>query len=406
MLTPDAALAEMLGHIEPLGEIEELPIAYACGRILAEAPASDVDIPPFRKAMMDGFAVRSSDFAGAPRDAGGVWFAVAGESRAGAPFEGLCQSGQAIEIYTGAEIPDDLDAVVMVEHSTREGQRVRLEDEPGANQHVQARAEILASGARPFEVGRRLSPTDLGVLAAIGAHPLRVFRQVRVAILTTGDELVPPWEPLGPGQIREGNTLTLAARCLQLDLEVVRVGIVPDDEAVLLREFESALESADALITTGGVSMGKYDLVGKTFEALGIEPLLHKVAVKPGKPIWFGKRGLKPVLGLPGNPVSSQLGMEIFVRPLLAKLAGATGCELTAATRLGVWCGPTRTAGWRQENLPCRVAHDAQGRVELHPLVYRGSADLVTVASAQAFAILGAEATVEAGATIEYRPLS
>ena len=321
MLTPSEALAEMLGHIEPLGEVEELPIAYACGRVLAEAPASDVDIPPFRKAMMDGFAVRAADFEGAPREDGGVWFAVAGESRAGVPFDGTCQCGQVIEIYTGAEIPDNLDAVVMVEHSTRDGNRVLLKDAPPANQHVQARAEILATGSKPFEVGRRLSPTDLGVLAAIGAHPLRVFRQVRVAVLTTGDELVPPWEPLGPGQIREGNTLTLAARCLQLDLEVVRVGIVPDDEEVLKSEFTTALGLADALITTGGVSMGKYDLVGKTFEALGVEPLLHKVAVKPGKPIWFGKRGKQPVLGLPGNPVSSQLGMEIFVKPVRFALA-------------------------------------------------------------------------------------
>jgi molybdopterin molybdotransferase len=405
MLTPDQALAEVLGHIAPLADIEELPIAYAAGRVLAEAPASDVDIPPFRKSMMDGYAVRRADFEGAPRDDGGVWFPVAGESRAGAPFEGFVQAGQAIEIYTGAELPDELDAVVMVERATREGNRVCLRDDPRVDQHVQARAEILAAGAQPFEAGRRLSPVDLGVLAAIGAHPLRVRRQVKVAVLTTGDELVPPWEPLGPGQIREGNTLVLAARCLQLELEVVRVGIVPDDEEILYAEFERALGMADALITTGGVSMGRYDLVGKTFERLGVRPVLHKVAVKPGKPIWFGMQGNKPVLGLPGNPVSALLGLEIFVRPALAKLAGATGDELLAPRRRGVWRGKSTTAGDREDNLPCTLSQDAEGLTELHPLRYRGSADLVTVASAQAFAVLPAGTSAEPGQAIDYRPL-
>ena len=405
MRTPDEALAEILGHIEPLTDHEELPIAFAAGRVLAAAPESDVDIPPFRKSMMDGFAVRAADFSGAPRDRGGVWFSVAGESRAGAPFDGLVQSGQAIEIYTGAEVPDALDAVVMVERSERDGNRVLLTDEPSEGQHVQARAEILAAGSRPFETGRRLSPADLGVLAAIGAHPLRVVRQVKVSVLTTGDELVPPWEPLGPGQIREGNTLVLAARSLQLDLEVVRVGIVPDDPELLSTEFGRALESSDALITTGGVSMGKYDLVGQTFEALGVQPILHKVAVKPGKPIWFGMQGRKPVLGLPGNPVSALLGLEIFVRPALAKLAGATGNELRAPRGRGVWKGSARQAGGREENLPCTLSQDEAGVTELTPLVYRGSADLVTVASAEAFAVLPAGSSVEPGQVVAFRPL-
>ncbi|QDU69034.1 gephyrin-like molybdotransferase Glp [Engelhardtia mirabilis] len=405
MLTPSQALAQILATIEPIGDVDEMPLTHAAGRVLAKPAVSDIDMPPFRRAMMDGFAVRSADFDGPKLDDGSIQLNCCGEAKAGAPFEGLVLPGNCIEIYTGAEVPDECDAVVMIERTSRQGNRVRLLDSARAGQHVQARADILAEGAQVLAPGRRLTPVDVSVLAAIGAHPVSVFRPVRVSILTTGDELVPAWVKPQKGQIREGNTLFLAHRCFELFHEVLEVGIVPDDEALLERDFGRALESSDALITTGGVSMGKYDLVGKTFEKLGVEPVLHKVAVKPGKPIWFGMRGPKPVLGLPGNPVSALLGLEAFVRPALARLGGETGAGTQERLRRAVWSGPARDAGDRQLNYPCRLEQDADGRERLVPLDWKGSADIVTVIHAEALAVLPADERVEEGQTIDYRPL-
>lgn len=406
MLTPALALAQILEHIQPLGEVEEVPLVHAAGRVLARSLDSDVDVPPFRKAMMDGFAVRSEDAAG-PRTARGEFDLVCvGESRAGAAFSGSVAPGQCVEIYTGAPVPEDCDAVVVVEKSRRSANRVSLLDNPRAGQHVAQRGEILALGAPVFGPGRRLSPADLGVLAAIGAHPVPVFGRVRVAVLTTGDELVPPWHRPGPDQIREGNTLQLASRCLQLELEVTRVGIAPDDEDILESEFRAALDESHALITTGGVSMGKYDLVGKVLEKVGAEPILHKVAVKPGKPIWFGMAGQKPVFGLPGNPVSALLGMELFVRPALAKLGGVRGSELEEVLHTGRWSGGSVSADERQQNLPCRLERDPAGPPRLCPLPWRGSADVVAVAEAEALAVVPPGVSLAGGELLAFRPLA
>lgn len=405
MLTPTEALTQILAAIEPLGETEEVALPLATGRVLAEAPVSDISIPPFRKAMMDGFALRAAEFEGPRDDQGRIQLNCVGESRAGAPFEGMILPGHCIEIYTGAEVPDELDQVVMVEQSELRENRVFLSGDAKSSAHIQVPGEILTEGAAPLAAGRRLSAVDLSVLAAMGAHPLKVHRRVRTAVLTTGDELVPVWEKPERGQIREGNTLFLNSRLQDLEHDVVGVGIVPDEEQILLEEFGKLLDEVDCLITTGGVSMGKYDLVGRVFEQLGVEPHLHKVAVKPGKPIWFGMRGRVPVLGLPGNPVSSLLGLELFVRPVLAKLGGATGAELEERLCTGVWSGRETRPGDRQHNLPVRLSQGDDGRTLLEPLAWKGSADIVTVAEAQALAVVPAGTSAKPGDVLHYRPL-
>ncbi|MEZ5978754.1 MAG: molybdopterin molybdotransferase MoeA [Planctomycetota bacterium] len=407
MLTPTEALARVLEALRPIGERETCQLAFAAGRVLAERPVSDVDLPPFRKSMMDGYAVRSEDLAGPRRADGACVLVCGGESRAGAPFAGDVLPGRCVEIFTGAEVPVDCDQVVMVERTEREGNRVLVRAESSRDEHVQERGAILRAGEGPFEVGRRLTPVDLSVLASMGVAEVPVFRQVRVAVLTTGDELVPPWVVPGPGQIREGNTFFLASRLLHLDHEVTEVGAIPDDEELLREHFGRVLDDADAVVTTGGVSMGKYDLVGKVFEELGVEPRLHKVAVKPGKPIWFGMRGPKPVLGLPGNPVSAVLGLELFVRPALAKLSGVSDArELGERLRKGRWNGPRRTAPERQDNLPCTVAPGDDGVDVLEPVAYQGSADVVGAARATAFAIVPQGGAIERGELVEFRPLA
>jgi molybdopterin molybdotransferase len=253
--------------------------------------------------------------------------------------------------------------------------------------------------------GRRLRAADLAVLAAVGCDPVPVFLRPRVSVLTTGDELVPPSETPGPGQIREGNTYYLRAAALAAGCELLGSGRVADDEDELRQAFGAALEEGDALITSGGVSVGKYDLVGKVLESLGVEPVLHKVAIKPGKPIWFGMRGDVPVFGLPGNPVSSMLGFEVFVRPALARLGGSSLDACTAPLRAGRWAGESIEPYWREQNVPCRIEQAGDGVDELHPLPWRGSADMVGVADADAFAVIPADASLSAGERASYRPL-
>lgn len=402
MRTPSEAIADILGRIEPGRAVERVPLAAARGRVLAEAVRSDVDLPPFEKSAMDGFAVHSADFEGAD---GPVELVCVGESRAGAPFEGSVGRGECTEIYTGAELSAGCDAVVMVEKAERDGDRVRLDDRPRPHQHVSHRGEILSVGAEVLEPGRRLGTEDLGVLAAVGCALVPVFRKPRVSVLTTGDELVPVDRTPAHGQIREGNTIVLAASCEAVGCEVLECAIVPDDEAVLLERFGAALETSDALVTTGGVSMGKYDLVGATFEKLGVEPVLHKVAIKPGKPIWFGLRGSTPVFGLPGNPVSSLLGFRVFVQPALARMAGAGDEEQRERLARGVWQGPPTRPQWRQQNLPAVVEEREDGRRHLVPVPWRGSADMVGVSRATALAVVPPDTVVETGQELFYRPL-
>jgi len=404
MRTPREAITEIVGRIRTPAGKESVRLRDADGRVLAERVASDVDLPPFEKSAMDGFAVRSADFGG-DGGVGRVELRCVGESRAGQPFAGDVPAGACVEIFTGAELPPDCDAVVMVERSRREGDRVTLEDAvaPGAN--VSHRGEILREGREVAVPGLRLAPADLAVLAAVGCDPVPVYPRPRVSILTTGDELVSPRAVPGPGQIREGNTLFLAAACERAGATVLRAGVLPDDPAALAAGFGAALEESDAVITTGGVSVGKYDLVGAAFEELGVQPVLHKVAIKPGKPIWFGLRGEVPVFGLPGNPVSSLLGFEVFVRPALARMAGAGVEEQGERLGEGTWAGPRTATNARQQNLPSRVERGPNGVERLVPLPWRGSADIVGVSRATAFAIVPPGQSLEPGQRIRYRPL-
>jgi molybdopterin molybdotransferase len=403
MLSPEEALARILERVGHAAATESVPLASAAGRCLAQETVSDVDLPPFEKSMMDGFALSSRDIAGSGH---GPWrLRVVGESRAGAPCASALRSGECIEIFTGAELPAALDTVLMVEHAQREGDWVSFSRRPAPGENVSHRGEILRTGQRVHAPRRRLSPADLSVLASIGCDPVRVFRRPRVSVLTTGDELVPPARRPGPGQIREGNTLFLAAACAGLGCEVVRSGIVRDDPAALAQAFGQALEDSDVLLTTGGVSVGKYDLVGAAFEALGVEPVLHKVAVKPGKPIWFGMRGAQPVFGLPGNPVSTLLGFEVFVRAALVRLAGDDPALEAERIARGRWLGARERGGERQVNLPVRVRAGADGVPELEPVPHRGSADNLAAACADGLAIVPIGGELRPGALADYRPL-
>lgn len=424
MLSPDEALAEILLRVGSLarrdGNVEEVPIAEAVGRVLARPAISDLDLPPFEKSAMDGYAVHVSDFGDAAerslptepplpieRELAVIErkLAVVGEAKAGAPFTGVVPKGSCVAIYTGAEVPADCDAVVMVERTEADEERgeVVIRDAVRCGQNVCHRGQDLKLGGTVVEPGHRIRAADVSVLASVGCDPVPVLRRPRVSVLTTGDELVPPSAQPGPGQIREGNTLHLATMTRALGCEVVRSGILPDEPDALVRSFADALEHSDAVITTGGVSMGKYDLVGDAFAAVGVECVFHKVKIKPGKPLWFGLAGEVPVFALPGNPVSCLVGHTVFVRPALQQLAGER--EPASEVGRGVWCGPDTEPNWREQHLPVarRVADD--GRLELHPVPWNGSGDVVGLARADALARIPFDVSVRSGELVDFRPL-
>jgi molybdopterin molybdotransferase len=324
-----------------------------------------------------------------------------GESRAGAPFDGEVPPGACAAIYTGAELPRGTDAVVMVEDSRVDGSRVSLKGRVRVGQNVCHRGQDVRAGDVVVAAGRRLSPADLAVLASVGVDPVPVVRRVRVALLTTGDELVAPSAQPGPGEIRESNTFELAALARRAGATVENLGVVRDEPKALARRLSDALLGCDVLVTTGGVSMGKYDCVGGALEALGVRCVFHKVALKPGKPIWFGLFGAKPVFALPGNPVSCFVGFEFFVRPALAKLERES--EFRPRVRRGRWLGRELAANPREQALPCTTRAGADGVEELVPVRWNGSADVVGFARAEALAVVPRDTRVAPGEMVEYR---
>lgn len=412
MRRPKEAVSIILDRAEPGLGTEHVPLAEALDRVLAEDVLSDLDLPPFPKSAMDGFAVHLADFEDHPSDSedhspdAEVRLRQIGEARAGAPFSGSIARGECVAIYTGGELPADLDAVVMVEKSRGEGEFVFLVDTPKPRQHVCERGEDLREGELVMARGKRLSAADLSVLASVGCEPVPVHRRPRVAIVTTGDELVAPTERPGPGQIREGNTLHLAAMARAAGAEVVRSGVVRDDHGDLAAVFADLLESVDVLITTGGVSMGKYDLVGDALEACGVEQVFHKVAIKPGKPVWFGCKGERMVFGLPGNPVSCLVGHEVFVRPALAKLCGEPEPRWVPALRSARWVGANTKPNDREQNIPVSVVQGADGVDELDLVRWKSSADIVGLSRADGLVVVPPSEVLEAGQLVSFRPLA
>jgi molybdopterin molybdotransferase len=400
VLAPGEALSEILGRLAPLGGTEHVAIGAAVGRVLARAQSSDVDLPPFEKSAMDGFAVHAADFEGRAERS----LPILGESRAGEPMGAEVPRGACAAIYTGAELPRGCDAVVIVERSERlpDG-RVLLRDRPHPGQHVCHRGQDLRLGDTVLPAGRRLRAADLSVLASVGADPVPVAPRPRVAIWTSGNELVEPSARPGPGQIREGNTLHLAALSRAAGASVIEQGIVRDDPERLAERFEHALEGCDALVTTGGVSMGDYDFVGRALERAGVEPVFHRVAIKPGKPLWFGMRGAVPVFALPGNPVSCLVNHAVFVRPALELLGG----ELPAPRRTGRgrWAGSETAPNDREQHVPAAIEVGDDAVVRLVPVRWNGSADVVGLSRAEALAVVPIGAALREGDPVDFRRL-
>lgn len=322
MLSVDEARALVLEHARPCAE-EAVPLAAAAGRVLAQPVAALHHVPPFDNSEMDGFAVQ----AGPP----GRSLGVVGEARAGAPFAGVVGAGEAVRISTGAAFPAGADGVVPVERTEEPGAAaVTVLDAVTEGQHVRRAGDDVRAGVVTLQPGTRLGPAEVGVAASGGHASVRCHGRPRVVVLTTGDELVAPGAPLGPGQIHEANLLTLRALTTGDGAELVRAEHVADDAAATRAAVGRALADADLLLISGGLSVGTHDHVKPALDDAGVREVFWRVALRPGKPTWFGTHGRTLVLGLPGNPVSTMVTYLLFGRPAVRVLQGLDPRSRTA----------------------------------------------------------------------------
>jgi molybdopterin molybdotransferase len=317
---------EIVVREPPLLGSEYVALPQALGRILSDPVAAGRDVPPFRNAAMDGYAVRASDVATASPDTP-ARLRILEVVGAGSVPRQTVTGGYATKIMTGSPMPDGADAVVRVEDTEEQDGHVRLLASVAPGTSVRHPGEDMRAGETVLLPGHTLRPADLGLLASLGVAVLRVRRRPQVAILATGDELVDLGQPLGPGQIVNSNAYTLAAAVEEAGGVPCMLGIVRDTPEATRSAFADALAS-DMVLSTGGVSMGTFDLVRQTLADLGVTEHFWKIAQKPGKPLTFGTRGRVPIFGLPGNPVSSLVCFYVYVRPALRAMSGLTRLHL------------------------------------------------------------------------------
>lgn len=321
MLSVEEARQQMLESI-PVLPTEKRGILDCAGYVLAEALHAAENIPPFDNSAMDGFAVRSADVKDASKENPAV-LSVVETIAAGYAPEKHVSSGQAARIMTGAMMPDGADAVVMQEVTELAGDKVKIFENVEENENVRFTGESVKQGDCVMSPGKVLRAPEVSMLASLNCAEVTVHRKPTVAVVSTGDELTPLGEPLLPGKIRDSNRYGMYAQVQNAGSTPIDMGIAPDDEAETERIFRESLAKADALITSGGVSVGEHDVVKNVLTKLG-KMNFWRVAMKPGKPQAYGIIDGKPIFGLPGNPVSSLVVFELFVRPALLKMAGHT----------------------------------------------------------------------------------
>jgi molybdopterin molybdotransferase len=366
------ALARVLAYAEPLAQ-EPAPLAEAHGRVLASDLAALRTQPPADVSAMDGYAVRAADVASVP-----ARLRLVGEVAAGHPFEGTVAAGEAARIFTGGVVPPGADTIVIQENTAREGDIVIVTTAAGSGKHVRLAGLDFARGAVLLAKGRRLTDRDLALAAAMNHPTVPVYRRPRLAVLATGDELVMPGATPGFGEIVYSNGYATMALARREGCEVVDLGIVPDRLAETAAAVRRARDlGADVLVTSGGASVGDYDLVQKALAAEGLALSFWKVALRPGRPMMHGRLGAMHVLGLPGNPVSAYVCAVLFLIPLIRRLAGRSdvepapeaallGCDLAANDERADYMRATLAAG--TEGLPVATPAPLQDSSMLTPL--------------------------------------
>ena len=397
MITVDKALGIVLENIDTL-DGETVKIDDANGRILAQEIRADIDLPPFDRARMDGYALRANDAGVAPAK-----LRVIGEIAAGAQFDREVGSGEAVKIFTGAPLPKGTDSVQKVEVTRANGQTVEILESVKVGQFVTPRASEVVAGEVVARLGNEIGPAELAVLASFGYDTVRVGKRPRVAVLSTGSELVPVTVKPTAAQIRNSNSYTLAAYAQRAGATVDLFDTVQDTEEATRNALLEASNDRDLVITSGGVSMGDYDLVKAALKEIGAEIFFDKVIIRPGKPVVFARRGTTFFFGLPGNPVSTSVTFSVFVRPAIRRMQGESS-PLTGTVQ-AVLSTSIKDSSSRRSYLPGRLFIE-EGRAIVESLKWGGSSDLVAFMKANALIIVSEEVhEIAAGEQVEVMPL-
>jgi molybdopterin molybdotransferase len=391
MLSVNDAIEALLREARPLVETERIGLLAGLGRTLAEDVVAAIDVPPADNSAMDGYALRHADW----RDAGTALPLSLRITAGSAP--GTLQAGTAARIFTGAEVPAGADTVVMQEDCEEAGAGVRILTLPPAGANIRRRGQDLSAGQRVLATGHRMRPQDLGLAASLGVAEVAAYRRLRVAVLSTGDELVEPGETARPGQIYNSNRFTMQGQLAAWGFDVVDLGVARDRPEAVREKLTRAAAQADVIVTSGGVSVGEEDHVKEVVEALGSLDL-WRIAVKPGKPFAFGRVLGKPFIGLPGNPVSVFVTLLVIARPYLFACQGV-GEVLPQAL-----VGPARFAkkGTAREDY-LRVRSTAEG-LELFPNLSSGV--LYSTCWGDGLVRQRAGVDIRAGDVVEYLPFA
>jgi molybdopterin molybdotransferase len=378
MISVAEAQERLLATVKPLGP-EQVALSHAGGRVLAEDVVARRTQPPFAASAMDGYAVRAADVARIPAE-----LRVVGNVPAGESYAGTVGTGEAVRIFTGAPVPEGADCIVIQEDTERRGDLVIVREGAAAGRYVRPAGLDFRAGEPGPKAGRRMTARDVGLAAAMNRPWLLVRRRPRVAILPTGDEVVMPGDPVGPNQIVSSNALALGALVESVGAIAVQLPIAPDESGALQRIADGA-SGADLLITTGGASVGDHDLIRDALGATGLSLDFWTVAMRPGKPLMVGRYRDTPMIGLPGNPVSTLVCGLLFVKPAIERLLGLS--EPPAPPLKARLKTPLEENDRRQDYLRARLARASDGALEAEPFKRQDSSMLALLAAADCLVI-------------------
>lgn len=384
LMPVNQALTHLLSSVNTVPDVESIPLELADGRILAQPVTSILNVPAFNNSAMDGYAIRADELS-TDLQTSQTEFELVGKALAGQPFDGELQNGQCIRIMTGAVAPDSANAVAMQENTKAEGVRITLCQNHKLNENIRFAGEDMKQGQAVFDAGHKITSVDIGLLASLGVPEVLVYRKLRVALFSTGDELKLPGEPLATGDIYDSNRHSIKAMLKRMNVEVIDMGIIRDDKNAIINAFLTADTEADAVISSGGVSVGEADYTKEVLDELGdIE--FWKVAMKPGKPFAFGNLPNSVFFGLPGNPVSATVTFHVLAVPTLVKMMGTsyqTPLSLPAKTLAKIKKRPGRMDFQRG------IAQiDEQGQLTVMPLSAQGSGILSSMSRANCYIVL------------------
>lgn len=387
------ALEKMLSAISPIHDTESVLLKQALGRVLAADITSPINVPPHNNSAMDGYAFAYESLASQE------YLTLAGRSMAGQPFTGTCQKGECVRIMTGAKLPAGCDTVEMQENCAAEGESIRFLEKRKQGDHVRYAGEDITKGEIVFAKGRRLSAIDIGVLASLGINELSVFRQLTVALIATGDELKTLGEPLGNGDIYESNSYALTGMLQNLNVKVIDFGVIQDNEEAIRQAFIQADAQADAVISSGGVSVGDADYTKTVLEQLG-EIAFWKIAMKPGKPFAFGTLANSYFFGLPGNPVSAMVTADLLAMPALMKMQNCHAKPLQKLKAKAL--SDLRKSPGRMDFQRGILSQNAEGELTVCSTGSQGSGILTSIAFANCYIVLPSEqGRVSAGEMVD-----